>query len=213
MNEALHHYLRSLVPSADDWVKKMQETAHINSVPIMEPVSMEFLLQLIRLKKPARILEIGTAIGYSALRMLDACPTSHIVTIERDKTRYDQAVEFIAKRNKTEQITTVYGDALEKIHDLTVSQEVFDCVFIDAAKGQYQRFFELASPLLQKGGMIISDNVLFRGQVVEPEIAQPRHQPMVKKLRNYNEWLAHHPDYVTTIVPIGDGVAISVKIR
>lgn len=204
-------YLMKHLPQSEDWVKELEEQAHIDHVPIMDPLGINFLMQLIRLNKPKRILEIGAAIGYSALRMNEANPESEIVTIERDEIRYKQAVENIKRLNKQSDIQVIFGDALEVLEKLAENNEVFDCVFIDAAKGQYKRFFELAMPLLSNNGIIISDNVLFRGYVMEPNFEHPRYKKMVEKIKSYNEWLANHPSFITTILPIGDGVAISYK--
>ncbi|UJL44919.1 O-methyltransferase [Virgibacillus sp. NKC19-16] len=211
MEGQLATYLTKLLPIQEDWVMEMEKEAKKENVPIMDPVSMDFIMLLIKLTKPKRILEIGTAIGYSALRMVEAYPKVSIVTIERDNARYEKAVQHIKQQNKTGNITVVHGDALEKIEAMAAKKESFDLIFIDAAKGQYKRFFELASPMLENGGLILSDNVLFKGYVVHPEEAHSRHKKMVERIQNYNDWLTKHPDYTTSIVPIGDGVAISLK--
>lgn len=211
MDEYLIPYLKQTLPRQDDWAIELEKQAEIDNVPIMDPIGINYVMQLIRIKKPKRILEIGTAIGYSALRMLEASPKTSIITIEKDESRYQQAVENIIKQNKEEQITVVRGDALEKLQELAAANESFDFIFIDAAKGQYKRFFELASPLLVKDGIIVSDNVLFRGYVANPEIAPGKYKKLVEKLRTYNNFLMQHPDFTTSIVPIGDGVSISFK--
>ncbi|SET78117.1 Predicted O-methyltransferase YrrM [Oceanobacillus limi] len=212
MDENITKYLLDLVPEDKEWIKDLKKQAEADRVPIMDTIGIEFLLQLIRLHKPNRILEIGTAIGYSALRMLEANPEGEIVTIEKDDNRYNQAIENINKRNKHTNIQVIHGDALEELEKLLNQGEKFNCIFIDAAKGQYQRFFELSSPLLQDNGIIITDNVLFRGYVAEPNFDHPRYKKMVEKIRSYNAWLMNHPDYTTTILPIGDGVAVSYKV-
>ncbi|GAB3050532.1 O-methyltransferase [Virgibacillus ainsalahensis] len=211
MDQRLTNYLTSLLPPKEDWVSQMEEQAKEESIPIMDPVSINFMMQLIRLLKPNRILEIGTAIGYSALRMVEANPSTSIVTIEKNEERYVHALENIKEQKKEERITVIHGDALEELSEMTKYNQRFDLVFIDAAKGQYKHFFELANPLLVNDGIIISDNVLFRGHVVNPENAHARHKKMVEKIRNYNDWLANHPEFLTSIVPIGDGIAISLK--
>ncbi|MEN2765903.1 O-methyltransferase [Ornithinibacillus xuwenensis] len=211
MDEKTITYLTNHLPESKDWVKELEEQAKIDHIPIMDPIGINFLMQLIRLNKPKRILEIGAAIGYSALRMNEANPESEIVTIERDDVRYKQAVDNITKQQKQSSIQVIHGDALEELEKLAENKERFHCVFIDAAKGQYKRFFELSLPLLADNGFIISDNVLFRGYVMEPNFEHPRYKKMVEKIRAYNEWLANHPSFVTTILPIGDGVAISYR--
>lgn len=209
MQELLKHYLQQTLPKQDDWITELEHQAVEGHVPIMDPVSMQFVLQMIRIKRPKRILEIGTAIGYSTLRMAEACPDALIVTIERDEQRYQQAMLNIRNMQKEDQIKVQCGDALDKINELDT--EVFDFIFIDAAKGQYKKFFDLTTPLLAKSGVILSDNVLFRGYVAHPETTPKKYKKMVEKLIAYNEYLSTHPDFNSTIVPIGDGVAVSYK--
>ncbi|WP_042146086.1 O-methyltransferase [Paucisalibacillus sp. EB02] len=211
MDEMLNNYLVKHLPDTEAWVKELENQAKIDHVPIMDPVGINFLMQLIRLNKPTKILEIGTAIGYSALRMNEANPSSKITTIERDDSRYEQAVENIKKQHKDNVIEIIHGDALDELMKLANKGEKYDCIFIDAAKGQYMRFFELSQPLLEENGVIVSDNVLFRGYVYDPNFEHPRYKKMVEKIRAYNEWLVNQPSFITTILPIGDGVAISVK--
>ncbi|WP_232225582.1 O-methyltransferase [Oceanobacillus manasiensis] len=208
LKEEMNNYLIDLLPDKEAWIEEMEAEALTDRVPIMDKVSMHFVTQLIRMYQPKRILEVGTAIGYSALRMLQANPETSIITIERDEKRYKQAVENIHQQGKEDNISVILGDALEEIAKL---DGMFDLVFIDAAKGQYKRFFELSKPLLSSSGVILSDNVLFKGYVAEPEKATGRHIKMVEKIRDYNKWLMQHPNFSTSIVPIGDGVAISVR--
>lgn len=211
MNKEIHPYLIKTLPSQANWVTEMEIQAAKEYVPIMDPISINFLMQLIRISKPKRILEIGTAIGYSALRMLEAYPETSIVTIERNDKRYEEALKNIKSKNKEASIEVLYGDAVEMLSELAAKDEKFDCIFIDAAKGQYQNFVELTSPMLKSKGLIISDNVLFKGYVIDPENANVRQEALALKVREYNDWLAKHPDYTTSIIPIGDGIAISVK--
>lgn len=209
MDSLINDYLLQTLPVKENWIKVLEEQAKIDHVPIMDRVSMHFVTQIIQIKKPNTILEVGTAIGYSALRMLDANPNSQIVTIEKDEVRYKQAIQNIKQLNREENIDVIFGDALEKLYELMEKKYKFDLIFIDAAKGQYQRFFELSLPLLNSNGLIITDNVLFRGFVANPEATPKRYEKMVKKIIKYNEFLMSHPDFNTSIVPIGDGVALS----
>lgn len=211
MNEDIQGYLQELINPATDQVRELEEYAHIHNVPIMESTAIDFLLKQIMIHQPKRILEIGTAIGYSAIRMLEASPEAEIITIERDKQRYEEAVRFIKESQKSEQVDVRFGDALEVLKELQQDKETFDFIFIDAAKGKYRDFFDLAHPLLQKGGWLVTDNVLFRGYVKDEETAPKRYRNMVKKIRAYNQFLSAHPEYITSILPIGDGVMISYK--
>lgn len=211
MNEDIQGYLQELINPATDQVRELEEYAHIHNVPIMESTAIDFLLKQIMIHQPKRILEIGTAIGYSAIRMLEASPEAEIITIERDKQRYEEAVRFIKESQKSEQVDVRFGDALEVLEELQQDKETFDFIFIDAAKGKYRDFFDLAHPLLQKRGWLVTDNVLFRGYVKDEETAPKRYRNMVKKIRAYNQFLSAHPEYITSILPIGDGVMISYK--
>lgn len=210
MDNKLDQYLLNTLDPKEKWVKELETKAKNDHIPIMEPLGIDFLMQIIRMYRPTRILEIGTAIGYSALRMLEAYSACKIVSIERDKERFQQAVSAINSLGKQENIEVILGDALEKA-EMIEKKGPYDMVFIDAAKGQYQRFFEIYSEYLTKNGMIITDNVLFKGYVAEEYNENKKYTGIAKKIHKYNEWLVNHPNYKTTIVPIGDGIALSVK--
>lgn len=209
-NEKLQLYIAELIPDRSEIFFEMEQYAKEFGVPIMELTGIETMLQLLRLHSPKQILEVGTAIGYSALRMADALPSSKIITVERDEERLKKAAEYIAKAEKQAQIVVISGDALET-EDQIKAFAPFDAIFIDAAKGQYQRFFELYSQYLDKDGLIITDNVLFKGMVCEETIENKRLRSLVKKIKDFNCWLMKHPDYNTVIIPVGDGIAISKK--
>jgi predicted O-methyltransferase YrrM len=206
----LHSYIEGLVPDRDSLVLEMENYAKEHHVPIMELAGIEAMLQILRIQSPKRILEIGAAIGYSALRMAQSVKEVKIITIERDPERYQQAEKFLERSEAAEQIILIKGDALEvesQISDLGP----FDAIFIDAAKGQYKKFFELYSKYLSDKGIIITDNVLFKGLVCETEIESKRTLNLVKKIDGFNQWLMSNPLYHTIILPVGDGVAISKK--
>ncbi|MBD1382050.1 O-methyltransferase [Metabacillus arenae] len=211
MNET-NEYLESLLPKRSDEVSEIEQFAKDHDVPIMEPSAIAVLLQLLTLKKPGKILEIGAAIGYSSIRMAQTLPYTSIITIERDEQRYEEAMSNIQKLNLEGRISLIKGDALE-LYEIVKMNAPYDVLFIDAAKGQYKRFFELYEPLLSQSGMIVTDNVLFKGLVAGSidHIESRRVRSLIKKIRHYNEWLNAHPDYQTTILPIGDGIAVSLK--
>ncbi|WP_163101846.1 O-methyltransferase [Peribacillus alkalitolerans] len=212
MKQEMETYLTSLVTERTALFTEMELYASQHEVPIMDLIGMEALLQLLRLHKPKKILEVGSAIGYSALRMADALPETTIVTLERDEERIEKAQQYFKRSKHGDRIVLLTGDALE-LQDRVAEHGQFDAIFIDAAKGQYRKFFELYSPLLSEHGLIITDNVLYKGLVAmdEKEIDQRRIRSLVRKIRDFNVWLTDHPDYHTTILPIGDGVAISLK--
>ncbi|WP_347862691.1 O-methyltransferase [Salimicrobium sp. PL1-032A] len=201
-------YLRMLLPDSKEHIVEIEEYAELNRVPIMEKESMHFIKQLIRIKQPAKILEIGTAIGYSAIQMAEAHPSVHIVSIERDADRYEEAVRNAERSGYADRLHFHHGDAL-KMKDLIAEHGLFDVLFIDAAKGKYQQFFEIYEPMLHSDALIISDNVLFKNLVADPDHDNKRMNKIAAKIRRFNEWLTDLDGYETSIVPIGDGVAIT----
>lgn len=210
LNEKLHSYIEGLISERNLLFTEMENYASVHNVPIMELSGIETMLQLLRIHDSKKILEVGTAIGYSALRMADALPNAQIVTIERDVDRIHLAEQFISRSEHSHQITLIKGDALE-VENAVSGHASFDAIFIDAAKGQYKKFFEIYSKYLTNNGMIITDNVLFKGLVAEPVIETKRIRNLVKKIDEFNHWLMNHPDFDSVILPVGDGVAISKR--
>ena len=195
----------------DDLSLEMKQYAQEFDVPIIQDQGLELMLQLLRIKQPQSILEIGTAIGYSSLMMARHLPKTHIVSIERDPKRYNEAIAYHERSTIKEQVTLLEADALEIANEELPIQK-YDVIFIDAAKAQYQKFFEKYEPLLKEDGMIISDNLIFHGHIFYNNQKQSRNlKQLVRKINRYNDWLANHPNYDTLLLPIGDGVAISLK--
>lgn len=195
----------------DDLSLEMKQYAEEFDVPIIQDQGLELMLQLLRIKQPKAILEIGTAIGYSSLMMARHLPHSQIVSIERDTKRYQEAVAYHERSSIQDQVTLIEADALEIANEELPIQK-YDVIFIDAAKAQYQKFFEKYESLLSEDGMIISDNLIFHGHIFDNNQKQSRNlKQLVRKINRYNDWLANHPDYDTLLLPIGDGVAISLK--
>lgn len=188
-------------------IKEMEAYAKENSVPIMETEGIEFLCSFVHEHKIKRILEIGTAIGYSAIRMALIAEDIEVVSIERDEQRYQIALENIHKAGLSNRIHLYHEDALN-----CVVEGMFDMIFIDAAKAQYLKFFQRYEPQLHYGGWILSDNLQFHGFVEHPEIIRSRHlRQMVRKIKNYREFLENNSNFDTEFLNIGDGVAISRK--
>ncbi|GEN56056.1 putative O-methyltransferase YrrM [Halolactibacillus alkaliphilus] len=210
MKDHVFGYVASLIKPSDFPFDLIEQKAKLQNVPIMERDGIAFLKQLIRLKAPKRILEIGAAIGYSSLQMASVNETIHIVTVERDRARYDEAVEHIKAYDKHHQIELLLGDAFDIAEELN-SKGPYDMIFIDAAKGQYQRFFETFTQHIQSDAVIITDNVLFKGYVSDAQEASKRLAKLSQKIDKYNQWLSSLPGYETIIVPIGDGVAITTQ--
>ena len=176
----LHSYIEELIPGREPLFIEMENYAIENKVPIMELAGIEAMLQFLRIQDSKKILEVGTAIGYSALRMAEALPNAAIVTIERDIDRIHAAEEYIERSTLGKQIQLIKGDALE-VEELVREQAPFDAIFIDAAKGQYKKFFEMYSKYLSDDGIIITDNVLFKGLVTQSDIESKRIRNLSRK--------------------------------
>ena len=203
-------YTKSFIQPRDALLMEMERFAEENYVPIMQLPAIEILLQLLRIQNPTTILEIGSAIGYSAIRMAETVPNVKIVTIERDEERIEQAKHFLSKSNVKDRITLLEGDALEM--DVESTYPSFDAVFIDAAKGQYKKFFEKYSPLVKKGGILYIDNMYMHGlSDLDIKDVPKRKRTMIKKLHQFAEWIIANPAYYSTFFPVGDGLLICVK--
>ncbi|MGE6629139.1 O-methyltransferase [Bacillus sp. NPDC077027] len=212
-DDQINDYIENLIHPGPDEIVKLEAYAKLHHIPIMEKVSIELLLQLLSMKNPKKILEVGTAIGYSAIRMANALPDADIYTIERNAKRYEEATHNIEQFHLKERIHVFFGDAIESAGTVQ-TMAPYDVIFIDAAKGQYKRFFELFEPMLADDGIIITDNVLFKGLVArnyEEEIEDKRKRQLIGKIDSYNQWLMSNPNYQTCIIPVGDGMAISTK--
>lgn len=189
-------------------VKEIREYARDNKVPIMNQEGIDFLTTFIIKHQIKNVLEIGTAIGYSAIMMSLCSPTLKVTTIERDEERYLEAIKNIKKLSLEDRITLIFNDALK-----TRVEGKYDLIFIDAAKAQNIKFFELFERNLNDGGFIITDNMYFHGLVKknEKEIKSRNVRGIVRKIKCYITFLKENDDYNTTIYDIGDGIAVSEK--
>lgn len=211
VSNEVNQYIEKIIPARSEQVLKIEQYAKLHNVPIMDLTGMETLLSYVRLKKPKRILEVGTAIGYSAIRMALACQTAEIISIERDEERYNIAKENVESFHLENRITLLFGDANE-LQKQVENYAPYDFIFIDAAKGQYQNFFDHYSSMLSPDGIIVTDNVLFRGYVAEESGLESRRlRSLVKKIRSFNEYIMQHPDYQSSILPVGDGMMVSIR--
>ncbi|MEK5185699.1 O-methyltransferase [Solibacillus sp. FSL R5-0691] len=203
-------YIASFIPERDELLMEMERFAEQNHVPIMQLAGIESLNQILRIQNPKSILEIGTAIGYSAIRMAQALPQSHIVTIERDVSRVQYAKEFIARSEVANRIQVIEGDALEV--DMETLPTTFDAVFIDAAKGQYMKFFEKYASLVPSGGVLYIDNMYMHGlSDLDIKEVPRRKRTMIRNLKTFSDWIMAHPDYSSAFFPVGDGLLICLK--
>lgn len=194
-------------------IKQIKDYAKENGVPIMQDEGIEFMKTFIEKKGIKRILEIGTAIGYSAIMMALVDPEITIVTIERDETRYLEALKNIKKLKLEDRITLLFNDALNVHFD---SGKEFDLIFIDAAKGKNQAFFEQFENNLALNGYIVTDNMKFHGLVdkTDEELLEETSnvRGLVRKIRDYTYFLENHMLYKTTIFgQVGDGIAVTER--
>lgn len=191
-------------------VKEIKNYALENDVPIISDEGLAFLLQMIRISNSKRILEIGCAIGYSAINMALLNTDILVDTIEKSPKMYELALKNVRKIGLEKQINIYLDDALEI--DINKLRNDYDLVFIDAAKAQYIKFFEKFSPLINDNGIIISDNLSFHGLVNTDEKIESRNlRALVRKINNYNLWLSENSNYHTLFLEIGDGMALSKK--
>lgn len=189
----------------NDKLKEIEEYAKSERVPIMLPSGIDYLCNYIKNNGIKRVLEIGSAIGYSAIRMALVDDEVMITTIEKDEQRYKMAVKNISLFELDERIKIINGDALESLID-----GKFDLLFIDASKGNNINFFNKYKDNLVENGVIITDNLLFHGLVDNESLAVTRNQRgLVKKIKNFKEFLDNNQEFVTEYVRVGDGISIS----
>lgn len=189
-------------------ILEMERYAEANNIPIIELDSIKFIMKYIKLNNVKTVLEIGTAIGYSAILMANATDTVEITTIEKDEKRYREAVKNVNACGLDKRIEIVYNDALE----VSLTGRKYDLIFIDAAKGGYIKYFERFYNYLNPGGVIITDNLKFHGLVKDKASIKSKNvRGIVTKIENYIEFLNNNKDYVTKFYDIGDGLSVSFK--
>ena len=190
-----------------DVIKEMEKYAEENNVPIMQKRSMTYLCKFIEKNNIKKILEIGTAIGYSAINMALTSDEIEVVSIERNQDKYIEAINNVKKCNLDKRVSLILGDALE-----LELQGKYDLIFIDAAKGQYLRFFEKYKDNLTDDGFIVSDNIDFHGYVENYDQIKNRNlRQLVGKLIKYIDFLKNNDEYETKFYKVGDGLAITYK--
>ena len=193
----------------ENLIKQMKDYAELNNVPIMTDDGIDYLTKYIRDNNVKNILEVGAAIGYSSIMMCGVDKDITVTTIERDEKRYLEAIKNIKKFNLEDRINLIYKDALEV--DL---EDKYDLIFIDAAKAQNRKFFERYEKNLKKDGTIITDNMNFHGLVnTDPSKIDSRNlRQLVRKVREYKEFLEENKSFKTEFLDIGDGLAISKRV-
>jgi len=210
VNERVTDYINSMNKEDADWLFAIETKAREENVPIIRKETKELLKTLLRIKQPKRILEVGTAVGYSALYMKEhVSADTELITIENYPPRIEEASSNFEKWDKHHKITLIPGDAAQILKEL---QEPFDFIFMDAAKGQYIHFLPDIIRLLKKGAILLSDNVLQDGDIIESRYAiKRRNHTIHSRMREYLYVLKNSKEFTTSIIPIGDGVALSVK--
>ena len=202
--EYIVRYIRDTIKKNDGLLKEMEQYAKVNDVPIAQPETIRFIETLILSAKAKSVLEVGSAIGYTAITLANHGCT--VDTIERNEEIIPVLYENIEKSGHKDKIKVYEGDATEILSSLNGR---YDFIFLDAAKAQYMEFLPHCLRMLNDGGIIFSDNILYKGMVATDELFRRRKITIIRRLRKYLEELCNNESLVTSIVPIGDGAAIS----
>lgn len=211
VDERMRTYINSLDMGNTPFLEELEQYAIRERVPIIRREMQSFIKMFLAVNRPKRILEVGTAIGFSTLLMCEYGPAGcHVTTIENYEKRIPIARENFQKSGRQGQITLLPGDAQDILGRL---EGAYDLIFMDAAKGQYIHFLPQVRRLLATGGVLVSDNVLQDGDIIESRyVVERRNRTIHKRMREYLFALKHDPVLVTAILPLGDGVTVSTKI-
>ena len=211
VDERIVTFINSMETENSKILEAIESEALSTYVPIIRKEMQSFLKVLLTIQKPMRILEVGTAVGFSALLMSEYAPAGcEITTIENYEKRIPIARNNFKRAGKESQITLLEGDAMEVLPTL---DEPYDFIFMDAAKGQYIHYMPEVMRLLKTGGTLVSDNVMQDGSIIESRFAVERRDRTIhSRMREYLYELKHHEELLTSIIPLGDGVAVSVKL-
>ena len=201
-------YIRNLI---NDDIKNLYDFAHNRDIPVAKPETTKLIYILAMIKKPKKILELGTGIGCSAAVLSKASEDARITTVEKDENNFNEAKKMFDEEMLSDRITAVNADALEFLKEKHKNNEKYDFIFLDSAKGQYIDCYPYLTDILEHGGLLVTDNVLYGGMVANDELIQHRKRTIVKRLREYLDALHTDKTLETVVVPIGDGVAVSCK--
>lgn len=202
------NYTASLVKlHIDGRISELRADALSRGIPVADDETLQFLLLTLAAVKPTRILEIGTAVGLSSIAMLQACPTAKLTTIELEEDRYLEAKKHFAEFDVTDRVTSYLGDAGEI---LSMMDGTFDFVFLDGPKAQYEKYLFDLKRLLRDGGVLFADDVLLYGWVSGEEPTPQKRRSIVEKIRSYLETVTNDEEFLTSVLNVGDGVALSV---
>ncbi|WP_343209240.1 O-methyltransferase [Anaerolentibacter hominis] len=215
-NERMAVYIQSLDPPLPDYLADMEKQARENHVPVIRKSTQSLLRFLLRLHRPQQILEVGTAVGFSALLMKEYLPEGgQITTIERIPKRIEEACANLKRFDPERCIRLLTGDAADVLNELAVQEASrYDMVFMDAAKAQYIHFLPPVLKLMKPGALLVSDNVLQDGTVIESRYSITRRDRTIhSRMREYLSALTHSEALETVILPVGDGITMSTKVK
>lgn len=205
----MEEYIKKLIPDNNGILKEMEQYADLNAVPIIQKEVGKFLELIIVMKRPKKILELGTAIGYSSILMcISSNKECNITTIERNRDMVKIARDNIAKYDFDNNIEVIEGDCIEVLEKL---EGQYDLIFMDAGKGHYNHFLPHCLRLLSNDGVIVADNVLFKGMVASRELLKRRKITIVKRMKTYLELVSNNSKLVTSVIPMGDGIAVTAR--
>lgn len=210
VEERITSFIRSMIPDTEGVLGEIEQEAIAEEVPIIRKETREWIKTLLLTKHPTSILEVGTAVGFSAIYMSQYLPeSSHITTIEKWEPRIAKAKENFRRAGTEDRITLLEGDAAAILKEL---QGSYDFIFMDAAKGQYIHYLPEVVRLLTDGGVLVSDNVLQDGEVLDSRyVVERRNRTIHSRMREYLYAIKNHEQLETSVIPLGDGVAFSVK--
>ena len=205
----MEDYIRGLIPERTGTLKEIEDFARENGVPIVQPETGVFLEFMTSMKKPKKILELGTAVGFTSILKYESAGTEpDIITIERDEKMIEMAKINLERFNLSDKIKIEAGDCLEVLERL---DDKFDLIFMDAGKGHYNHFLPHCLRLLKEDGIIVADNVLFRGMVASQELVKRRKITIVKRMRTYLDLVTQDENLITSVIPMGDGIAVTKR--
>lgn len=209
VNNLVEDYIRNTLKDKSGLLKELEQYAAENGVPIVHKEVSDLLKVLLKVQKPKRILEVGCAIGYSSILFASTLGEDvEIITVERNEKMIEKAKENIKLAGFENNITILEGDAEERLKEV---EGTFDMIFLDAAKGQYQLFYDMVIDKLKVDGLLISDNILYKGMVAHDDFVIRRKKTIVKRMRNYLDYICTCDYLDSSLIPIGDGVALSYK--
>lgn len=203
-------YIKSFRQEPDSLILELEDFARVHKVPILDPQSAQFLEQLVLISKPKRVLEIGTAIAYSSIRIARQLRKKSVLfTIEKSEDNFHIAKKNIDRAGLEDKIELIFGDALEVMPSL---DKKFDIIFLDADKEDYQKLFDLSLSLLRKNGIIFVDNLLWHGFAAAENVPD-NYKNSTEHIRQFNKMFMSQKNLFTTILPVGDGIGLGIRIK